>query len=416
MPEGQVLEFSGLTKRFGAVTAVENFSARIEPGVVTGFLGPNGAGKTTTLRILLGLVTASEGTATIGGVPYAALRHPLQSVGAALEASSFHPARTAHNHLKIYAQAAGLPLSRVDESLAVVGLEEVADRKVGGFSLGMRQRLGLAYALLGDPGVLVLDEPVNGLDPEGIKWMRGLLRTLAAQGRTVLLSSHLLTEVQQSVDNLVIISRGRLVYQGGLAELSETEQTLVVADSPDRAALAAAFTAAALDFDALRSGLVVRGQEPAALGQIALAAGVPLSGLARKGGGIEEIFLDLVSGVRTHPSAGAGAVVGVEPVAEAAADVAVMPEPTPVPAPEPEPEPEPLNGNADEDEVEAEIETAAEADTDGDDDDVEEAAPGEPAPAQPVSARVIPSFDSLLFGPPDDSPHENEDEEGGAAR
>lgn len=389
MPEGQILEFSGLTKRFGAVTAVESFSARVEPGMVTGFLGPNGAGKTTTLRILLGLVSATEGTATIGGVPYASLRHPLRSVGAALEASSFHPARTAHNHLKIYAQAAGLPLSRVDESLAVVGLESVADRKVGGFSLGMRQRLGLAYALLGDPGVLVLDEPVNGLDPEGIKWMRGLLRTLAAQGRTVLLSSHLLSEVQQSVDNLVIISRGRLVYQGGLEELSATEQSLVVADSPDRAGLAAAFAAAELDFDVLRSGLVVRGQEPADLGQIALGAGVPLSSLARKGGGIEEIFLDLVSGVRTHPSAGE-----TEPVPEPEPEVTSQPEAAADPVPTP--------------------------DTDGDDDDLddhaEDLALEEPVPALPVAARVIPSFDSLLFGPPEEPSHTDDEEEGGAPR
>ena len=328
MPEGQILEFSGLTKRFGAVTAVENFTARVEPGVVTGFLGPNGAGKTTTLRMLLGLVRATEGQATIGGVPYAKLRDPLRTVGAALEASSFHPGRTAYNHLKVYAHAARLPLSRVDESLATVGLSEVAGRKVGGFSLGMRQRLGLAYALLGDPGVLVLDEPVNGLDPEGIKWMRGLLRTLASQGRTVLVSSHLLTEVQQTVDNLVIISQGRLVYQGSLAELAYADDALVVVDSPERAALADAFTAAQLDFDVLRSGLNVRGHEPAELGRIALAAGIPLSGLQRKGGGLEEIFLELVSGVRTHPSADGvvaavvgAAVVGEGVVGEADVDV-----------------------------------------------------------------------------------------------
>lgn len=321
MPEGQILEFSGLTKRFGAVTAVENFTARVEPGVVTGFLGPNGAGKTTTLRMLLGLVRATEGEATIGGVPYAKLRDPLRTVGAALEASSFHPGRTAYNHLKVYAHAARLPLTRVDESLATVGLSEVAGRKVGGFSLGMRQRLGLAYALLGDPGVLVLDEPVNGLDPEGIKWMRGLLRTLASQGRTVLVSSHLLTEVQQTVDNLVIISKGRLVYQGSLTELAYADDALVVVDSPERAALADAFTTANLDFDVLRSGLNVRGHEPVELGRIALAAGIPLSGLQRKGGGLEEIFLELVSGVRTHPSADGIVAPVADDVAEATAEL-----------------------------------------------------------------------------------------------
>ena len=324
MPEGQILEFSGLTKRFGAVTAVENFTARVEPGVVTGFLGPNGAGKTTTLRMLLGLVRATEGKATIGGVPYAELRDPLRSVGAALEASSFHPGRTAYNHLKVYARAANLPLSRVDESLATVGLTEVAGRKVGGFSLGMRQRLGLAYALLGDPGVLVLDEPSNGLDPEGIKWMRGLLRTLASQGRTVLVSSHLLTEVQQTVDNLVIISQGRLVYQGSLAELAFADDALVVVDSPERAALADAFTAANLDFDVLRSGLNVRGHEPVELGRIALAAGIPLSGLQRKGGGLEEIFLELVSGVRTHASADGIIAPADDTAAETELDAAAL--------------------------------------------------------------------------------------------
>src|SRR6187200_1424484 len=185
MTGGIPIEISGLSKQFGHVTAVDDLSFTVEPGLVTGFLGPNGAGKTTTLRVLLGLVRATSGTATIGGLPYAKLANPQQSVGAVLDASSFHPGRTAANHLKVYAQAAGLPASRVDEALGLVGLGDVGGRKVGGYSLGMRQRLGLAYALLGDPGVLVLDEPANGLDPEGIKWMRGFLRQLAREGRTV---------------------------------------------------------------------------------------------------------------------------------------------------------------------------------------------------------------------------------------
>lgn len=312
MPEGQVLEFSGVTKRFGTVTAVSDFSARVEPGVVTGFLGPNGAGKTTSLRILLGLVRATEGTATIGGVPYAKLRSPLQTVGAALEASSFHPGRTAANHLKVYAQAARIPVSRVDDALGLVGLSEVAGRRVGGFSLGMRQRLGLAYTLLGDPGVLVLDEPANGLDPEGIKWMRGMLRQLAREGRTVLVSSHLLSEVQQTVDSLLIISQGRLVFQGGLDELNDPGDQAVVVDAPDRAALGAALRGAGLDYEVLRSGLTVRGADPVAIGAIATAAGVGLSSLQRRGASLEEIFLDLVNGVRVHesaaPAAGAAAL------------------------------------------------------------------------------------------------------------
>ncbi len=307
MPEGHVLEFSGITKRFGAVTAVSDFSARVEPGRVTGFLGPNGAGKTTTLRILLGLVRASGGTATIDGKPYASLTQPLQTVGAVLEASSFHPGRSAANHLKVYAQAAGLPVSRVDETLGLVGLADVGGRKVGGFSLGMRQRLGLAYALLGDPGVLVLDEPANGLDPEGIKWMRGFLRRLAREGRTVFVSSHLLAEVQQTVDSVLIIAQGRLVFEGALEDLADPSEFATVVDSPDRAGLSAALRAADVPFELLRTGLTVRGLDPAAVGAIAASAGVALSSLQRRGPALEEVFLDLVSGARVHPTAGAGA-------------------------------------------------------------------------------------------------------------
>ena len=298
MPEGQVLEFSGITKRFGAVSAVADLTARVEPGRVTGFLGPNGAGKTTSLRILLGLVRATSGTATIGGAPYASLSHPLQSVGAVLEASSFHPGRTAAGHLKVYAQAAGLPLGRVDDTLGLVGLADSAGRKVGGFSLGMRQRLGLAYALLGDPGVLVLDEPANGLDPEGIKWMRGFLRQLAREGRTVFVSSHLLAEVQQTVDSVLIIAQGRLVYQGALEDLADPSEFATVVDSPDRQALAEALTAEGVPFEMLRSGLTVRGLDPAEVGAVAASAGVALSSLQRRGPALEEVFLDLVSGVR----------------------------------------------------------------------------------------------------------------------
>lgn len=302
MPEGQVLEFSGLTKRFGAVTAVDDFTARVEPGVVTGFLGPNGAGKTTTLRMLLGLVRPTSGTATIGGLAYEKLPRPLSRVGAALEASSFHPGRSAANHLKVYAQAAELPTARVDEALGLVGLADVAGRKVGGFSLGMRQRLGLAFTLLGDPGVLVLDEPANGLDPEGIKWMRGLLRQLARQGRTVLVSSHLLAEVQQTVDALLIVSRGRLVFEGSLDELSADDEQSVIADAIDRTALADALRAAGIEFEILRAGLSVRGTDAAAVGAAALAGGVALTTLHRRGPALEEIFLDLVNGVRVHAS------------------------------------------------------------------------------------------------------------------
>ncbi len=303
MPQGEVLEFTGVTKQFGAVAAVQDFSARVEPGVVTGFLGPNGAGKTTTLRILLGLVRATSGRATIGGTAYADLAWPLRSVGAALEAASFHPGRSAASHLKVYAQAARLPRTRVDEVLTTVGLADVAGRRVGGYSLGMRQRLGLAFALLGDPGVLVLDEPTNGLDPEGIIWMRGLLRELARQGRTVLVSSHLLTEVQQTADRLLIISNGSLVFQGSVEDLAEPAEQAVVVDSPDRQGLADALTAAGVAYENLRTGVSVRGGDPADIGAIALAAGVALSGLQKKGPSLEEVFLELVNGARVHPSA-----------------------------------------------------------------------------------------------------------------
>lgn len=303
MPEGQVLEFSGVTKRFGAVTAVSDFTARVEPGLVTGFLGPNGAGKTTSLRILLGLVRPTAGDATIGGVHYASLANPLRTVGAVLESSSFHPGRTAAAHLNVYAQAARIPRARVDEVLELVGLTDAATRKVGGFSTGMRQRLGLAYALLGDPGVLVLDEPTNGLDPEGIKWIRSFLRQLAREGRTVLVSSHLLTEVQQTVDALLIIAQGRLVFQGGLDELADPAEQATVVDSPDRAALAEALRAADVPFEVLRSGLTVRGIDSIAVGLAAAKAGVPLSTLHKRGPALEEVFLDLVNGTRLHASA-----------------------------------------------------------------------------------------------------------------
>ncbi|WP_341996094.1 ATP-binding cassette domain-containing protein [Microbacterium sp. LWH7-1.2] len=321
MPEGQSLEFSGVTKRFGAVTAVAGLTARVEPGMVTGFLGPNGAGKTTTLRVLLGLEKPTEGHATIGGRRYAELDQPLQTVGAVLEASSFHPGRTAAAHLTIYAQAAGIAKSRVGEVLDLVGLTDAANRKVGGYSLGMRQRLGLAYALLGDPGVLVLDEPANGLDPEGIRWMRGFLRQLAGEGRTVLVSSHLLAEVQQTVDALLIISRGRLVFQGGVDELTDPREYATVVDSPDRPALSAALKAAGVAFEVLRSGLTVRGVDPTAVGAAAAAGGVALSSLHRRGPALEEVFLDLVNGTRVHPSAAghAGSTDAAPPAAPVAA-------------------------------------------------------------------------------------------------
>lgn len=365
MPEGQVLEFAGLSKRFGPVRAVDDLTARIEPGSVTGFLGPNGAGKTTTLRMLLGLVRPSAGAATIGGVPYAKLTHPMQTVGAVLEASSFHPGRSAANHLTVLAQASGLPRARVDQALGTVGLADVAGRKVGGYSLGMRQRLGLAGALLGDPGVLVLDEPVNGLDPEGITWIRGLLQELARQGRTVLMSSHLLSEVQQTVDRLLIISGGRLVFQGSVEDLVDPTEYATVVDAPDRAALTAALQAAGVPYEVLRSGLTVRDPDIARIGRVAAEAGVALSLLQRRGPALEEVFFELVNGLRVHPSAAAqpAAAEVVAPMdAAPAAAVEADAEPEGVAETQPEAEPKPEAEPEPEAETEPEPEAVAVAD------------------------------------------------------
>jgi ABC-2 type transport system ATP-binding protein len=227
------IELRGLTKRFGSVTAVHDLSLELRAGTVTGFLGVNGAGKTTTLRMLLGLVTPTAGTATIDGRPYVDLDRPAHVVGAVLEASSFQPGRRAVDHLRILATAGGLPASRATDALGRVGLGDVARRRVGGFSLGLRQRLALAGAVLGDPEVLILDEPANGLDPEGVQWLRTFLRSQAGEGRTVVVSSHLLAEVAQTVDHVVIIDKGRLVADAPLAELTAARVGPVVVRSPE---------------------------------------------------------------------------------------------------------------------------------------------------------------------------------------
>ena len=213
------IEVTGLRKRFGPAVALDGISFSVAPGQVTGFVGPNGAGKTTTMRVILGLDAADEGSALIDGQPYAALRHPLSRVGSLLDAGALHPSRTARNHLLWLAYSQGLPARRVDEALADAGLQAVARRKAGGFSLGMRQRLGIAASLLGDPPVLILDEPFNGMDPEGIVWMRGFLRSLAAEGGALLVSSHLMSELQDVATHLVVIGRGRLVADTSVAEL-----------------------------------------------------------------------------------------------------------------------------------------------------------------------------------------------------
>ncbi len=290
-----------LTKDFGTVRAVDGLSFLVEAGSVTGFLGPNGAGKTTTLRVLLGLVSPTSGTATIDGRRYADLPDPMRMVGAALEASSFHPGRTARDHLRILSLSAGLPPTRADEVLAQVALTESADRRVGGFSLGMRQRLALAGALLGDPQVLLLDEPANGLDPEGIAWLRGFLRHLASQGRTVLVSSHVLAEVQQTVDHVVIISRGRLITSAPLAELTRNHAADVRVRTPDADRLRAALEAQGAQVRAADGVLHVSGLTPPDIGRTALREAVELHELVQEESDLEQVFLSLTDSEGSQP-------------------------------------------------------------------------------------------------------------------
>ena len=221
-----MIEAHGLVKRYGSTTAVDHLSFDVRPGTVTGFLGPNGAGKSTTMRMILGLDRPDAGTARVNGKSYHDLRWPLREVGALLEAKAFHPGRTARSHLGALAASNAIPPRRISDVLEITGIAKAADRRAGKFSLGMAQRLGIAAALLGDPGVLLLDEPVNGLDPEGIRWIRGLLKNLAAHGRTVLISSHLISEVAQTADQLIVIGRGRLLAQTTVAELSSRSSSL----------------------------------------------------------------------------------------------------------------------------------------------------------------------------------------------
>jgi len=294
------VDVSGLTKTFGSVVAVKDLTFQVTPGRVTGFLGPNGAGKTTTLRMLLGLVRPSAGSATIGGRRYAELAEPLRTVGAALEATGFHSGRSARNHLRVVGATCGIGTARVDEVLGQVGLADAAGRRVGGFSLGMRQRLALAQALIGDPAVLLLDEPANGLDPEGIAWLRGFLRHLAGQGRTVLVSSHVLTEVQQTVDDVVIISRGRLITQSTLEGLEGGATTVVRTPTPqqllqalEQAGLRSRLRPEPDDGLAVAPELEVTGASPAQVGALAYAVGVELHELRTRANDLETVFLQL---------------------------------------------------------------------------------------------------------------------------
>jgi ABC-2 type transport system ATP-binding protein len=288
------VEIRDLYKRFGSVHAVKGLSFDVEAGRVTGFLGPNGAGKSTTLRALLGLVRPTGGTATFAGQRYEELDRPSAQVGAVLEDTAFHPGRTGRNHLRVLAAAGEHPPGRVDQVLSEVGLSDAADRRVKGYSMGMRQRLSIAAAMLGDPEVLILDEPTNGLDPPGISWMRRLLREQAAKGRAVLISSHLLAEVAQSVDDVVVIAKGELRGQGTLEQVlggDEGPATEVRAQDPERLAQALERRGHGVERDG--DSLVVPGTTPAQVGEIALEEQVALVGLAPRGRSLEAAFFAL---------------------------------------------------------------------------------------------------------------------------
>jgi ABC-2 type transport system ATP-binding protein len=294
-----VITVDSLTKRYGRMTVVDNLSFEVQPGRVTGFLGPNGAGKSTTLRMILGLVHANGGSASFDGRRYEELPHPSAQVGVVLEEASFHPGRTGRNHLRVLAAAGGHPASRVDEVLERVELTAAANRRVKGYSMGMRQRLAIAAALLGDPEVLILDEPTNGLDPPGIRWVRDLLRAQAANGRTVLVSSHLLSEVAQSVDDLVVISRGVLRASGPLESVvggSDGPATKVRSADADR--LARLLGERGFGFDTDGPGvLLVRDARPEVVGAIAAEHRVPLSELVAASRSLEDTFFELTEGM-----------------------------------------------------------------------------------------------------------------------
>jgi ABC-2 type transport system ATP-binding protein len=305
-----MIETCGLTKRYGPTLAVDDLSFTIEPGRVTGFLGPNGAGKSTTMRMILGLDRPTSGHALIGGRPYEDLRHPLREVGALLDAKWVHPNRSARAHLRWMARSNRLPAGRVDEVLDQVGLTAVADRRAGTFSLGMSQRLGIAGALLGDPGVLLFDEPVNGLDPEGIVWIREFMRDLAAEGRSVLVSSHLLPEMALTATDLVVIGRGRLIAESSTAEFVEGAVTATVrVRSPQLLELAEVLIRHGSDVQAAPDddrSLVVSGTDITRVGELAAGAGVVLHELALCRGSLEAAFMHL-TGHDVEYSAGGSA-------------------------------------------------------------------------------------------------------------
>jgi ABC-2 type transport system ATP-binding protein len=290
-----MIEARGLTKRFGDKLAVDDLTFTVRPGMVTGFLGPNGAGKSTTMRMILGLDAPTRGSVTVNGLPYREHAAPLREVGALLDARSVHPGRSAYHHLLALAQTCGIRRSRVDEVVDAVGLNAVARRRAGGFSLGMGQRLGIAAALLGDPGTVILDEPVNGLDTEGIRWIRSLLQGLAAEGRTVFVSSHLMSEMAMTAQHLIVIGRGRLIADTGMEEfVARAAPGVVRVRSTDPAALAALLRSRdGTVAEAGDGGLAVSGLTTDEIGRLAGAAGITLLELTAQQASLEEAFVDL---------------------------------------------------------------------------------------------------------------------------
>jgi ABC-2 type transport system ATP-binding protein len=296
-----MIRLQHLTKRFGATVAVDRLTVDIESGRVTGFLGPNGAGKSTTLRLILGLDRPTAGSATVNGRAYRDLPAPVREVGALLDAKAVHGARTARQHLRWVARAGGVPATRVDDVLDQVGLAAVAERRISGFSLGMAQRLGIATALLGDPAVLLFDEPINGLDPDGIRWVRTLLRQLATEGRTVVVSSHLMSEMEDTADHVIVIGRGRLVADADVSDLTASRSAGIRVVSPRAeeliAPLAAAGAVVARDHRANGDGtvLMVTGIDAPRIPELAVALGVPLHELTPQRASLESVFMDLTN-------------------------------------------------------------------------------------------------------------------------
>lgn len=290
-----MIQVRELSKRYGSTLAVDRLTFDVRPSMVTGFLGPNGAGKSTTMRMILGLDNPTTGTATVNGRPYRGLPAPAQEVGALLDAKAIHGGRSAYNHLRWMAQAGGIPRRRVDEVIDLVGLHDVAGKKVGGFSLGMSQRLGIAGALLGDPPVLLFDEPVNGLDPEGIVWVRGLMRRLAAEGRTILVSSHLMSEMQETADHVIVIGRGRLIADTSIGEFtSGSSQHVVRVVSPQAAQLVQLLSTQGARVSNDRDGaLLVAELDAARIGDIAADNGIRLHELTPRRATLEAAFMEM---------------------------------------------------------------------------------------------------------------------------